>query len=266
MTKSKRFRQFAAGTTQVVRLDDLPESRTRRATNRSTANKKGAGAAVPFSSGSVPFITPQQQQQRKQQQLPPPGNYNRTLTLLVRLSGELCNHLALLANAYRMKRYVEHHIPGLTLQMIGEHQSHDKWIHAYRDLTKCFVNFDQFEFLGGIHDIPIHGFSIIAHQQETWLGTNATNPREVGLRVIFVVLFEGGTVVGCSCGCCCGCGCFSSKDSWLKDFHKPFANNCCWFGVVLLLLLLLLLLFVVLVITLRWTKDDGRIPELRNVY
>ena len=153
LTKSKRFRQFAAGTTQVVRLDDLPESRTRRATNSSTANKKGAGAAVPVSLGSVPFITPQQQQLRKQQQLPPPGNYNRTLTLLVRLSGELCNHLALLANAYRMKRYVEHHIPGLTLQMIGEHQSHDKWIHAYRDLTQCFVNFHQFDFLGGIHDI-----------------------------------------------------------------------------------------------------------------
>ena len=99
--------------------------------------------------------------------------YNRTLTLLIPLRGELCNHLMLLADAYIMKRYVERHIVGLSIQLLGQHEVYWKWKRAYRDLTACFPNFRDFEFSAGIHDTK-HGFAAIQKQQETWLGTNAS--------------------------------------------------------------------------------------------
>ena len=99
--------------------------------------------------------------------------YNRTLTLLIPLGGELCNHLMLLADAYIMKRYVERHITGLSIQLLGQHQANRKWVHGYRDLTACFPNFRDFEFSAGIHDTE-HGFAAIQRQQKIWLGTNAS--------------------------------------------------------------------------------------------
>ena len=99
--------------------------------------------------------------------------YNRTLTLLIPLRGELCNHLMILADAYIMKRYVERHIVGLSIQLLGQHEVYWKWKRAYRDLKACFPNFRDFEFSAGRHDTK-HGFAAIQKQQQTWLGTNAS--------------------------------------------------------------------------------------------
>ena len=104
--------------------------------------------------------------------------YNRTLTLLIPLSGELCNHLMLLAGAYIMKRYIERHIVGLSIQLLGQHERYWKWKRAYRDLKACFPNFRDFEFSAGRHDTK-HGFAAIQKQQKTWLGTNASLLRNI---------------------------------------------------------------------------------------
>lgn len=94
--------------------------------------------------------------------------------MLVILSGELGNHLFILANAREMQRYVEQELPGVRVEMIGQHQSTSKWVRPASDLHQCFVNFQDFVFTGGIHDEE-HNFAAVEELQEEWLGPNKTS-------------------------------------------------------------------------------------------
>ena len=97
---------------------------------------------------------------------------NRTLTIVVLLRGELCNHFMVLAQAKRMQRYIEHAIPGISCQLVGQHQANSKWKRAASDLQRCFPAFRDFEFSGGSHD-PEH-FEPVQQAQRQWLTAYAT--------------------------------------------------------------------------------------------
>lgn len=111
-------------------------------------------------------------------------DYNRTLTLLVHLSGELGNHLSLLANAYLVQRYVERELPGVTIHMVGVHQNAPKWKTAGQDLKLCFNKFANFHLEGGIwenddddNNHPHHhdySFREIRERRKIWLGKNTS--------------------------------------------------------------------------------------------
>ena len=98
-----------------------------------------------------------------------PWLQNRTLTLLVLLRGELCNHLSVLAQAKRIQRYVERALPGLSLHLVGQHQNHSRWTRAATDIYECFPGLEDLELSGGIYD-PTH-FGPVQQAQQTWLTT-----------------------------------------------------------------------------------------------
>jgi hypothetical protein len=92
----------------------------------------------------------------------------RNITLIVELRGELGNHLSVLANARITQLIAQRNYPHINIQLIGQHQSADKWKRARDDLVRCFPNFLNFEFEGGIHDIH-HDFAAVKQIQESWL-------------------------------------------------------------------------------------------------
>jgi hypothetical protein len=73
------------------------------------------------------------------------------ITLLVQLRGELGNHLALLANARISQIIAQTKYPNLHIHIIGQHQNHPKWLHAYHDIQSCFPQlYKDIRFDGGI--------------------------------------------------------------------------------------------------------------------
>jgi hypothetical protein len=114
----------------------------------------------------------------------------RNVTLIVQLRGELGNHLAILAGAHITQLIAAQLYPNIRLQLIGQHQTSTergrhqlkKWIRARNDLIRCFPEFKNFVFDGGIHDPE---FLEIQAIQKTWLSESEeqklTNAREEGL-------------------------------------------------------------------------------------
>ncbi|KAL7564238.1 hypothetical protein ACA910_012265 [Epithemia clementina (nom. ined.)] len=72
-----------------------------------------------------------------------------------------------------MQRYVERHLPGIRIEVIGQHQNQAKWVHPARDLQQCFVRFRNFVFSGGVYD-ETSNFTVIGNRQSKWLGDNAS--------------------------------------------------------------------------------------------
>ena len=91
---------------------------------------------------------------------------NRTISLIVKLRGELGNQLSVLANA----RVTQHLglAAGLHIELIGQHQEHPKWTRGRDDLVKCFPEFRTLNFEGGVHD-EANNFGRVQKLQEAWL-------------------------------------------------------------------------------------------------
>jgi hypothetical protein len=102
--------------------------------------------------------------------LEPQPRIPRNITLIVELRGELGNHLSVLANARITQLIAQRNYPHINIRLIGQHQSASKWKRARDDLVRCFPNFLNFEFEGGIHDIH-HDFAAIQQIQKSWLST-----------------------------------------------------------------------------------------------
>ena len=119
------------------------------------------------------------------------------ITLIVELRGELGNHLALLANARITQIIAQTKFPNLHIHIIGQHQSHPKWLHAYNDITKCFPQLLQdVPFHGGIQENDPQQKQEFLHiqqlQQRLWNTSQRqqyfTNPREEGLEYLQQIL------------------------------------------------------------------------------
>ena len=103
-------------------------------------------------------------------QQPPKG---RTISLIVRLRGEMANLLSQLVFAKGIQWWVEDHsnseFNGLvtSLELIGERQSGSKWKRGVEPLQKCFPNLRDMRFEGGRWD---EDFQIRKDQQRNWVG------------------------------------------------------------------------------------------------
>ena len=110
------------------------------------------------------------QQQPKSEQ----HQKGRTISLIVRLRGEMANLLSQLVFAKGIQWWVEDHsntseFNGLlaSLELIGERQSGSKWKRGVEPLQKCFPNLREMRFEGGRWD---EDFQIRKEQQREWVG------------------------------------------------------------------------------------------------
>ena len=76
----------------------------------------------------------------------------RKISLIVRLRGEMANHLSLLAFAKGVQLWIHEHHPHLTVELVGERQSGIKWKSAVGAMQKCFPNLRDLDFQGGRWD------------------------------------------------------------------------------------------------------------------
>jgi hypothetical protein len=96
---------------------------------------------------------------------------HRNITLIVQLRGELGNQLSVLANARITQLIAEARYPHIHIQLIGQHQSANKWTKGRDDLVKCFSStFRTFDFNGGNHD-QSGEFQTVKQLQDSWLST-----------------------------------------------------------------------------------------------
>lgn len=85
----------------------------------------------------------------------------------------MANHLSLVARAYAIKRSIEKHLLASTgraveIQLIGQHQDHEKWIGVRDNLQSCFSHFfASFDFEGGRWDSE--QYTVRSAQQKAWL-------------------------------------------------------------------------------------------------
>jgi hypothetical protein len=122
---------------------------------------------------SMVIIASNMQKKKKNPSPPSPTRAPRTprnITVIVELRGELGNHLSVLANARITQLIAQRHYPHIHIQLIGQHQSDPKWVLARDDLVRCFPNFRNFEFHGGIHDTK-NDFFTMKRLQDSWLST-----------------------------------------------------------------------------------------------
>jgi len=91
----------------------------------------------------------------------------RRISMILKLGGELANHLSYFTHAYTRKLAIERDYPSLTIDLIAEHQVERKWKGAFRDATKCFPNLRKINFHGGRWDPE---FLEREEQQRTWIG------------------------------------------------------------------------------------------------
>lgn len=104
------------------------------------------------------------------------NNNKRKITMILKLSGEFGNNFKCLISAYRHKWWFEEQYSNIEIDIIGEHQDHPKWKGARTMITTCLVNFQHFDFKGGIWDKKNH-FKEVQQAQNALLGTNASKFR-----------------------------------------------------------------------------------------
>lgn len=87
--------------------------------------------------------------QEKIGQSHPSDKPKRKISLVVRLRGEMANHLSLLAFGKGVQLWIQEHHPHITVELVGERQSGTKWKSAVGALRQCFPNLRTLDFQGG---------------------------------------------------------------------------------------------------------------------
>jgi hypothetical protein len=83
-------------------------------------------------------------------------------TIVVFLSGEMGNHLSILAKALCVQLMAENEY-NVTAKLVFRHQSHPKWTRAREDLERCFPNLRGFNF-SAANSVAFDDFSIAQDQ------------------------------------------------------------------------------------------------------
>lgn len=103
------------------------------------------------------------------------------ISLIVKLKGELGNHLSFLAGARITQLIAAQKYPYLNIQLVGQHQDDPRWVRGRDDLIRCFPEFRDLEFEGGDHDPD---FLLVQKLQNAGLNKKQqrmlTNARESG--------------------------------------------------------------------------------------
>jgi hypothetical protein len=86
----------------------------------------------------------------------------RNATIVVFLSGEMGNHLSILAKALCVQLMAENEY-NITAKLVFRHQSHPKWTRAREDLERCFPNLRGFNF-SAANSVAFDDFSIAQDQ------------------------------------------------------------------------------------------------------
>ena len=103
-------------------------------------------------------------------------NTTRNATIVVHLSGEMGNHLSILAKALVVKLVAaERH--GITAEIKLRHQPHPKWVKGRDAIQKCFPNLQNFNFTAANTD-AFNDFSI---EQDRLLVQNNWDPAKLRL-------------------------------------------------------------------------------------
>ncbi|CAB9521056.1 expressed unknown protein [Seminavis robusta] len=91
----------------------------------------------------------------------------RSVTLIVRLGGEMANLLSHWVFAKGVQLWMEENIPDIHVTLIGERQRGTKWKGAVENVQACFPNLRGLEYQGGRWDPD---FVAVRQQQIDWVG------------------------------------------------------------------------------------------------
>ena len=112
------------------------------------------------------------------------------IALIVELTGELGNQLALLSSALMTQIVAQTKYPNIRLQIVGAHWDNSKWRQSYSDIQLCFPHFRIID--GGILDPDRQAeFLQVKELQRLWMANFTTyqqelltNSREEGLEFL----------------------------------------------------------------------------------
>jgi len=103
-------------------------------------------------------------------------NTTRNATIVVFLSGEMGNHLSILAKAWSVRLLAQKQY-GIFAELVLRHQSHPKWIYGRDAIQKCFPKLREYNFSAA----NTNAFEELAREQERLLVKGKWDPARLKL-------------------------------------------------------------------------------------